>query len=155
MQYLRVCSFNFSGRQFEYDTVLQLIQNEDYLEDADIDELRRRDSVEKTGDFNADYDIPKHLDQNNWTPLQNQQNLLNKYNDNREMMYDLPYLDQNNHQIFQNYNYESENESVFEDPYQLIPQSRQKRALGKFLYQGISKICNKKIKKERNYLNAM
>ena len=63
------------GRQFEYDTVLQLIQNEDYLEDSDIDELRRYDSVKKTGDFNADYDIPKPLDDNNWMPLQIQQNL--------------------------------------------------------------------------------
>ena len=139
-----LCTFYFSGRQFEYDTVLQLIQNEDYLEDSDIDELRRYDSVKKTGDFNADYDIPKPLDDNNWMPLQNQQNLFNKYNDNAEMMYDLSYFDQNNHQIFQNYYYERENDPVFEDPYQLITRSRQKRALGKFLYKGISKICNKK-----------
>ena len=35
------------GRNFEYPEALSLIQNEDYLDDADIDELRRQDNIVK------------------------------------------------------------------------------------------------------------
>ena len=40
-----------TGRNFEYPEALRLIQNEDYLDDADIDELRRNDIVRKIDEF--------------------------------------------------------------------------------------------------------
>ena len=41
-----------AGRNFEYPEALSLIQNEDYLDDADIDELRRNDIVKKSNKSN-------------------------------------------------------------------------------------------------------
>ena len=32
--------FQISGRQFGYDRALEIIQDEEYLEDADFDEIR-------------------------------------------------------------------------------------------------------------------
>ena len=40
-----------TGRNFEYPEALRLIQNEDYLDDADIDELRRIDVQKEIGEF--------------------------------------------------------------------------------------------------------
>ena len=42
---------NIIGRNFEYPEALRLIQNEDYLDDADIDELRRSDAQKDISKF--------------------------------------------------------------------------------------------------------
>ena len=43
-----------TGRNFEYPEALRLIQNEDYLDDADIDELRRIDVQKEISEFYTD-----------------------------------------------------------------------------------------------------
>ena len=95
------------------------------MEDADIDELRRRDSVEKTGDFNADYDIPKPIHHDKWMPLKKHE----KFYPERKMVYNAPSLNQKRPKIFESYDMEIE--PMFGDPYQLLSKHRQKRANGK------------------------
>ena len=53
----RFSSLKITGRNFEYPEALRLIQNEDYLDDADIDELRRNDIVRRISEFNPDVNI--------------------------------------------------------------------------------------------------
>ena len=36
----KIILFKISGRQFGYDRALEIIQDEEYLEDADFDEIR-------------------------------------------------------------------------------------------------------------------
>ena len=46
------------GRQFQYDRALEIIQDEEYLEDADFDDVRRNDILKKMGNFNPNFNIP-------------------------------------------------------------------------------------------------
>ena len=55
------------------------------MEDSDIDELRRSDSVKKIGDFNAGFNSPTPLKD---IQLQNQEN--KRHNYNRKMLLDIP-----------------------------------------------------------------
>ena len=47
------------GRQFGYDRALEIVQDEQYLEDSDFDEIKRFDIVRKIGEFNPDLRLPK------------------------------------------------------------------------------------------------
>merc|ERR1712066_1142741 len=71
--FVQTCNQVITGRQFPYERSLEIIQNEEYLEDSDIDEIRRRryDILKKIGQFNPDYNIPKTQQYNNW--MQDQQ----------------------------------------------------------------------------------
>ena len=50
-------TLKLTGRNFEYPEALRLIQNEDYLDDADIDELRRNDIVRMIDEFDPEVNI--------------------------------------------------------------------------------------------------
>ena len=39
-QLCQICSQEITGRNFEYRTALQIIQDEDYLDEADFDDIR-------------------------------------------------------------------------------------------------------------------
>ena len=45
-------NINFAGRQFDYPSALEIIQDEEYLEDADFDDIRRQYIVKKIETFN-------------------------------------------------------------------------------------------------------
>ena len=47
------------GRQFGYNRALEIVQDEQYLEDSDFDEIRRLDVIKKIGEFNPDLNLPK------------------------------------------------------------------------------------------------
>ena len=47
------------GRQFGYDRALEIVQDEQYLEDSDFDEIKRLDIIKKTGEFNPDLNLPE------------------------------------------------------------------------------------------------
>lgn len=56
--FVQTCDQTITGRNFEYPEALSLIQNEDYLDDADIDELRRQDDIIKgISEFNPEVNI--------------------------------------------------------------------------------------------------
>ena len=61
------------GRQFQYDRALEIIQDEEYLEDADEDEIKRSDNVRKIIKPNLEFKNPKHVYYGEWNALQNQQ----------------------------------------------------------------------------------
>ena len=65
----------FLGRNFDYDSALTIIQEEEYLEDLDVDDirrLRRRDInyfeiYKKIGSFDHDVNVPKSKQRiNSW-----------------------------------------------------------------------------------------
>ena len=66
------------GRQFQYDRALEIIQEEEYLEDADADEIKRHYHVNKVGSFNSDFIKPKNVYYGEWKALQNKQILFKR-----------------------------------------------------------------------------
>ena len=69
------------GRQFQYDRALEIIQDEEYLEDADFDDVRRNDILKKMGKFDPNFNIPKKHQQKILAPSHGDQNqkYLGKY----------------------------------------------------------------------------
>ena len=61
----------FLGRQFSYDQALQIMQDEDYLEDADFDDIKRKDKVDKYGHFKSDSST--QIKYSGWTPTKGSQ----------------------------------------------------------------------------------
>ena len=58
------------GRQFDYERALEIVQDEQYLDDVDFDEIRRYDILKKTGELNPNdeikrYDIQKRTGNSN------------------------------------------------------------------------------------------
>ena len=58
------------GRQFQYDRALEIIQDEEYLEEADFNDIKRYDILKKIGKFNPDSNIPKNNQYSNWMPVE-------------------------------------------------------------------------------------
>ena len=56
----------FIGRQFGYDRALEIVQDEQYLEDVDFDEIRRYDILKKIGEFNPNFNIPESRQKIQW-----------------------------------------------------------------------------------------
>ena len=56
----------FIGRQFGYDRALEIVQDEQYLEDVDFDEIRRYDILKKIGEFNLNFNIPESRQKIQW-----------------------------------------------------------------------------------------
>ena len=54
------------GRQFQYDQALQIIQEEEYLEDSDFDDIKRYDILKKIGKTDVDFDIPENQQDSKW-----------------------------------------------------------------------------------------
>ena len=60
-------SLHFLGRNFDYDSALTIVQDEEYLEDVDFDDIRRlrRSDVDyyeiykKIGSFDQNFNVPK------------------------------------------------------------------------------------------------
>ena len=83
---------SIAGRQFPYDRALELIQNEEYLQDSDIDELRRYDVnhfYKRSAEFNEEFNIPKSRQYSNWAPAVDNQNIdsdekYSQYKQNKE-----------------------------------------------------------------------
>ena len=48
------CNF-LPGRQFNYEDALTIMQDEEYLEDVDFDDIKRYDVFQKIDSFNANY----------------------------------------------------------------------------------------------------
>jgi len=72
--FVQTCDQVITGRQFQYDRALQIIQEEEYLEDTDIDDIKRYDFLEKINNVNLDFNIPEKHQYNNWIPNQSQEN---------------------------------------------------------------------------------
>ena len=53
----------FTGRQFAYDRALSIIQDEEYLEDVDFNEIRRYDILKKIGEFDPNVNVPRNHQQ--------------------------------------------------------------------------------------------
>ena len=60
-----------TGRQFDYDRALDIIQNEEYLDDVDLDDIRRQfDIVRKIGEFDENVGVFNEKPQrNSWIPM--------------------------------------------------------------------------------------
>ena len=56
----------FIGRQFGYDRALEIVQDEQYLEDVDFDQIRRYDILKKIGEFNPNFNIPESRQKIQW-----------------------------------------------------------------------------------------
>ena len=54
------------GRQFGYDRALEIIQDEEYLDDVDFEEIRRYDILKKIGNFDSDVNIPGNHHKSKW-----------------------------------------------------------------------------------------
>ena len=54
------------GRQFQYDRALEIIQEEEYLEDADFDDIKRYYILKKIGNINPNFNVPKSQQNSNW-----------------------------------------------------------------------------------------
>ena len=65
--------FCIPGRQFQYDRALEIIQEEEYLEDADFDDIKRNYILKKIGEFKPDINIPKTNQNRKWMPSHAQQ----------------------------------------------------------------------------------
>ena len=62
------------GRQFQYDRALQIIQEEEYLEDSDFDDIKRYDILKKIGKSDVDFNIPEKQQHSKWTQQNERQN---------------------------------------------------------------------------------
>ena len=115
----------FLGRQFNYDTALEIIQEEDYLEDSDFDEIKRYDTIIEIRNFSPDSIYPNHIQHGDRIPAQNQPTRFEKYNHN-SLSYNANRAQ--NHQ----YHYRKKrNEPISIDFDEL--KSRVKRVLGNYL----------------------
>ena len=54
------------GRNFQYDQALEIIQDEEYLEDADFDDIKRNYILKKIGEFNPEFNIPTSHQHSKW-----------------------------------------------------------------------------------------
>ena len=48
------------GRQFPYERALEIVQDEQYLDDVDFDEIRRSDILKKTGELNPNDEVKRY-----------------------------------------------------------------------------------------------
>ena len=121
--------FNFLlGRQFNYEDALTIMQDEEYLEDADFDDIKRYDIFQKIDNFDTNFKIHKKIQQINRTPKENHHNLEKNYHYNGENVFKAK---EKGRQLDQRYNHEKKNEQFFANSYQSL--SRQKRGVGKLI----------------------
>jgi len=64
--FVQTCDQIITGRQFGYDRALEIVQDEQYLEDVDFDEIRRYDILKKIGEFNPNFNIPESRQKIQW-----------------------------------------------------------------------------------------
>jgi len=64
--FVRTCDQIITGRQFGYDRSLEIVQEEQYLEDVDFDQIRRYDILKKIGEFNPNFNIPESRQKIQW-----------------------------------------------------------------------------------------
>merc|ERR1712223_2249487 len=116
--YRQTCDQVITGRQFQYDEALTIIQDEEYLEDADFDDIKRYYIYKKIGKVDTDFNIPKSNQYSNWMPKQSNENYQynGKYSKNH---YNHMWRQQNKNesQTYSSYKYETEFEPVVTDTY--------------------------------------
>ena len=107
------------GRQFQYDRALQIIQDEEYLEDVDFNDIKRYDIMKKIGKFNPDSNIPNSSQYSNWIPKQTHRNYkyngkysLNHYKNMKQQQ------NENESQAYLSNEYETEFESIVTGTYE-------------------------------------
>ena len=79
------------------------MQEEDYLEDSDFDDIRRNDHINRIGAFNANSNSHIHIQYDDWNPTQKLQSR------------------------YKNYNYREKNQPILTDFHELRGKSRVKR----------------------------
>merc|ERR1712223_250 len=65
--FVQTCDQTITGRNFEYDRALEIIEEEEYLEDVDFDDIRRLrradvnyfEIYKKIGSFDKSVNVPK------------------------------------------------------------------------------------------------
>jgi len=129
--FVQTCDQVISGRQFNYDRALEIVQEEEYLEDSDFDDIKRYDILKKIGDFNPDFNIPKSRQHNNWLPVQDQQSGHQNYTYNGKFSIDhYDHTQRNGSQTHPNYKYETEFEPDLVETHESKVLSRVKRCAG-------------------------
>ena len=106
------------------------MQDEEYLQDADFDDIKRHDIVKKIGNFNPDFNHPKIVQYGEWKPKENQQITSNKYNHNGKMSNDYSFYNKNRAHNYQNYSNMKRKQPIINDLYQSKEKSRGKRETG-------------------------
>ena len=72
----------FSGRNFNYDEALPIIQEEDYLEDLDFDDIKRHDTLIEIRNFSPESIYPNNIQHGDWISAQNPPRHYEKYDHN-------------------------------------------------------------------------
>merc|ERR1712083_609447 len=67
--FVQTCDQVITGRQFQYDRSIEIIQEEEYLEDVDFDDIKRYDLLKKIG--NPTFNIPRSSQYSNWASAEN------------------------------------------------------------------------------------
>ena len=116
------CSIFFiSGRQFEYGRALDIMQNEEYLDDSDFNDIKRNYIEKKISHVNPYFDPPNDMQYSGWKPIRNEKSNYMKYSDDEEISY-YP----NSHNKLKNDN-NAENEETFINFSEVKLRHRQKR----------------------------
>ena len=71
--HLKSIKIKILGRQFQYDRALEIIQEEEYLEDVDFNDIKRYYILKKIGEFKSDFNILKINQHRKWMPSHVQQ----------------------------------------------------------------------------------
>lgn len=88
--FVQTCDQVITGRQFQYDRALEIIQDEEYLEDLDFDDIKRYDTsqiLKKISEINPNFNIPQDIQYSNWKPIKNNENEVYK----RKYLYEKKY----------------------------------------------------------------
>merc|ERR1712106_7261 len=105
--FVQTCDQVITGRQFQYDRSLEIIQDEEYLDDADFNDIKRYDILKKIGEVDTDFNIPESQQYSNWMPIQAQKNYNGKFSKNHN-----EYTQRKGSQTQQNFKHETEFEPV-------------------------------------------
>ena len=101
------------------------MQDEEYLDDVDFDDIKRYDGFQKIDSFNANYKTFRQVQQTDRTPKENHHNPEKNYHiDGGNVFQDK----RKGKQLGQRYNHEIKNEQSFANSHQLL--SRWKRGPG-------------------------
>ena len=118
------CNF-LPGRQFSYEDALTIMQDEEYLDDVDFDDIKRYDGFQKIDSFNANHKTFRIAQQIDRTPNENHHNPEKNYHIDGENIFQDK---RKGKQLVQRYNHEIKNEQSFANSHQLL--SRWKRGPG-------------------------
>ena len=122
----KIKRFPIPGRQFQYDRCLEIVQDEEYLADFDVDDIKRNYIAKKSGTIDQEFDLPKlYAKYAELEPFEKQQMFEKNHIYPKKYSDDYALLNTNIAHLNPSYEYKEKNAPFLDDLYQ--PRKRRRK----------------------------